>query len=261
MQREMPGPKRARREPTEEWASIKQWTLWPEQELYEQIRPIILFGETAGERAKETNAAQRALSRKADDFERQGMLSLFSEQKPRQVGETVRSLPPDLRQLIVDLHAELPTMSWREIAEICYLRFGRKPSHHSVQRVLADGPPPSLTARRYQPWELIPDPAERRLAVVRLHAEGWSITSIVQYLQTSRPTIYATLKRWTEEGVGGLEEKSRARKGPRKVTLAVSNEVRKLQENPRLGRVPCPYSALADGDQRESGYLWPHHGR
>jgi transposase len=144
-------------------------------------------------------------------------------------------LPPDLRQLIVDLHAELPTMSWREIAEICYLRFGRKPSHHSVQRVLADGPPSSLTAKRYQPWEMIPEPAERRLAVVRLHAEGWSITSIAQYLQTSRPTIYATLKRWTEEGVGGLEEKSRARKGPRKVTLAVSNEVRKLQENPLLG--------------------------
>lgn len=49
----MPGPKRACRERTEEWASIKQWTLWPEQELYEQIRPIILFGQTAGERAGE----------------------------------------------------------------------------------------------------------------------------------------------------------------------------------------------------------------
>lgn len=34
----MPGPKRSRRERTEEWASIKQWTLWPELELYEQIR-------------------------------------------------------------------------------------------------------------------------------------------------------------------------------------------------------------------------------
>jgi hypothetical protein len=40
----MPGPKRSRREHTDEWASIKQWTLWPEQTLYEEIRPIILFG-------------------------------------------------------------------------------------------------------------------------------------------------------------------------------------------------------------------------
>jgi hypothetical protein len=38
--------------------------------------------------------------------------------------------------------------------------------------VLASGPPPSINTRRYQTWEMIPDPAERRLAVVRLHAEG-----------------------------------------------------------------------------------------
>jgi hypothetical protein len=92
----MPGPKRARRERTEEWASIKQWTLWPEQELYEQIRPIILFGETAGERAKEMNAAQRTLSRKADEFKRYGMRSLFSDHAPREEAETARSLPLDL---------------------------------------------------------------------------------------------------------------------------------------------------------------------
>ena len=48
----MPGPKRVRRERTDEWASIKQYTLWPEQELYEAIRPLV-FSETAGERAKE----------------------------------------------------------------------------------------------------------------------------------------------------------------------------------------------------------------
>src|SRR6266702_4373721 len=69
----MPGPKRSRRERTDEWASIKQWTLWPEQTLYEEIRPIILFGQTPGERAKEIDAAQRTLSRKADEFEKYGM--------------------------------------------------------------------------------------------------------------------------------------------------------------------------------------------
>ena len=69
----MPEPKRVRRKHTEEWASIKQWTLWTEQELYEQIRPIVLFGQTPGERAKEINAAQRTLSRKADEFEQYGM--------------------------------------------------------------------------------------------------------------------------------------------------------------------------------------------
>src|SRR5436853_66347 len=142
----MPGPKRSRRERTDEWASIKQWTLWPEQELYEQIRPIILFGQTPGERAKEMNAAQRTLSRKADEFERYGMQSLFDSKIPREQVETSRSLLEEIRQ-----------------------------------------------------------------------------------------TIYATLQRWAEEGVAGLEEKSRARKGPRKVTLRIQNEIRKLQENPLLG--------------------------
>src|SRR5215469_5950482 len=55
-------------------------------------------------------------------------------------------------------------------------------------------------------------------------------------MQTTRATIYAKLQRWIDEGVAGLEEKSKARKGPRKVRLQVANEVRKLQENPLLGK-------------------------
>ncbi len=232
----MPSPKRPRRERTDKWQDIQQWTLWSEQELYEQIRPLVLFGQTAGERAKEIDVPERTLSRKADEFERYGMASLFSSGEQGGAKETSKSLPPEIRQLIVDLHAELPTMSWREIAEVCYIRYGRRPDHKSVKHIATSGPPRSLQSRRYQPWHLIPDPAERKLAVVRLHSEGWSITSIAEYMQASRTTIYATLQRWTEEGVAGLEEKSKARKGPCKVTLKVTNEVRKLQENPLLGK-------------------------
>jgi len=232
----MPGPKRERRARTDEWASIQQWTLWPEQELYEQIRPLILFHETAGERAKEIDVPRRTLARKADEFERYGMQSLFPSGEQGGARETGKTLPEEIRQLIVDLHVEMPAMSWREIAEVCYIRHGRRPDHKSVKHIATSGPPPSLQARRYQPWHDIPDPAERKLAVIRLHfEEGWSITSIAAYLDVSRPTIYATLQRWAEEGVAGLEEKSRARKQPRKVTLSVRNEIRKLQENPLLG--------------------------
>jgi hypothetical protein len=63
---------------SEKWQDIHQWMLWPEQELYEQIRPLVLFHETAGERAKEIDVPRRTLSRKADAFERDGMRSLFS---------------------------------------------------------------------------------------------------------------------------------------------------------------------------------------
>jgi putative transposase len=126
-------------------------------------------------------------------------------------------------------------MSWREIAEVCYIQYGRRPDHKSVKHI-ATSPPgrSSLSARRYPSWHQIPDPAERKLAAIRLHSEGWSITSIASYLETSRHTIYDTLKRWTDEGVAGLDAKPK-NKGVRKATLQVHNEIRKLQENPLLG--------------------------
>ncbi len=163
------------------------------------------------------------------------MRSLFDSDEQGGARETSKTLPEYIRQLIIDLHFEMPTMSWREIAEICYIRYGRKPSHHSVKHIAASGPAPGRNAKRYQPWHQIPDPAERKLAAIRLHAEGWSITSIASYLGTSRHTIYDTLHRWVEEGVAGLDAKPKINKGVRKVTLSVRNEIRKLQENPLLG--------------------------
>jgi putative transposase len=243
----MPGPKRNRRERTDEWVSIKQWILWPEQELYEQIRPLVLFHETAGERAKEIDVPQRTLARKADEFERSGMQSLFSSGEQGGARETGKTLPAEIRQLIVDLHSELPSMSWREIAEVCYIRYARRPDHKNVKRIATSGPLPSLQARRYQPWHLIPDPAERKLAVIQLHADGWSITSIAEYMQTSRHTIYDTLQRWTEEGTRGLDAKPKTNKGVRKTTLKVRNEIRKLQENPLLGEYRVHTALLREG--------------
>src|SRR5436305_9729321 len=93
----MPGPKRNRRERTDEWARIQQWMLWPEQELYEAIRPLVLFHETAGERAKEIDIPQRTLSRKADEFEKRGMQSLFSSE------EHERAASPFLRRSVNSL--------------------------------------------------------------------------------------------------------------------------------------------------------------
>ena len=106
-----------------------------------------------------------------------------------------RSLPVPMRQLIVDLKAEYPDFSLREIAEICYVQFDRRPSHNTIKQVLADGPTPLRTTRQYPLYADIPDPAERRLAVIRLHAQGWSVTSIAAYLGVARKTIYQILKR------------------------------------------------------------------
>ena len=122
-----------------------------------------------------------------------------------------------MRQLIMDLRVELPIIWLREIAEIRAVRFNRQPYHHTVQLVLASIPAPSITTRRLPLFNEKTDPATRRHNIVLLHAEGGSIFSIVEYLDTSRQTVYTTLKCWTKEGVMGLDDKSLARKTPRTV--------------------------------------------
>jgi hypothetical protein len=49
---------------------------------YELLRPIVLYGDPAVQRAKETGAAPNTLERKADTFEEQEMVSVFAS-KPR----------------------------------------------------------------------------------------------------------------------------------------------------------------------------------
>jgi putative transposase len=101
---------------------------------------------------------------------------------------------------------------------------------------LANGPNPSRTSRRFPLWPQISDPRERRLAVIKLHVEGWTPSSIAGYLGTSRQTVYATLKRWIEEQFAGLPDKSsRPYQPATKTTLRTMQEVRKMQINPELG--------------------------
>jgi transposase len=94
-----------------------------------------------------------------------------------------------------------------------------------------------MTMRRYPPYAQIADGYQRRRAIVDLHAEGWSITSISAYLQTPRHRVYEVLKRWAEEGHAGLDDKSSAPGHPaHKVTMRDIHEVKKLVvESPELG--------------------------
>ncbi len=92
----MPARKHQRREPTQNWQEIKQYTLWPEQEAYERLRPVVLFGQTAAERAKETGTPERTLHHQARLFEQEGMASLFPKERVP-ISEPSRSLPPEMR--------------------------------------------------------------------------------------------------------------------------------------------------------------------
>jgi hypothetical protein len=54
-------PARKRLPHTEAWHAIQQMCLWPEQKAYELLRPVVLFGDSPGERVQETKANERTL--------------------------------------------------------------------------------------------------------------------------------------------------------------------------------------------------------
>jgi putative transposase len=223
---------RRRVEPTDEWEALVPLFLWPEQENDEVIRPLVLFGSSVAERAKETGTSSRTLYRRMDLFEIEGMESLFDSEPANRR----RRLPPAIRRLIVEVKAEYPRLNLNEIANIVYVCFGRRPDPRSVRRVLEEEPIPLKILKRFAPYHETPEPTERRKAIVKLHAEGWSVKAIADYLKTSKPTVYRALRKWIEEGVEGLSDKKRGQKGGvRKVDLKAIDAVRRLQENPNLG--------------------------
>jgi len=230
----MPAPKRPRRTPTDNWEQLQLFAGWPEQQRYELLRPIVLFGQTSEERARATGVSERTLERKADRFDAVGMASLF-DTDTRAAGDR-RLVPADIRHRIVSLKAEYPAFRPHEIAEICRRRDDCRIDHKTVQRVLATDPLPAGVSRRYPPYAQIPEPAQRRLAIVHLYFDGWNVTSIAGYLQTTRTRVYETLHRFFTENYAGMPDKSRAPKTPaRKADFAARAAIRRLQANADLG--------------------------
>src|SRR5436305_8005427 len=171
----MPSPKRQRVAPTDDWQQLRLHLDWPEQITYELIRPVVVFGRSVVQRAKETGTGERTIRRKADRFDESGMASLFPPQPPG-TDETPdrREIPRQLRQLLIDLKREHPVFRAHELATIGYVASGRRLDPRTVQRILTSGLSPSRTTRRYPPYREIDDPVERRLAIIRLHTEGWN---------------------------------------------------------------------------------------
>ena len=164
----MPEVQHPRVDPTDDWQQLMLLAPFPEQRAYELLRPVVLFGRSPTERAGETGTPARTIYRRAARFDAEGMASLFPPPKV----EKHRRLPEKIRQAIRDLKGEHAPFHASEIADICAVRFAHRPSPHTVRRILAEDPPAAPTARRFPPFHAIADPAERRLAIVRLHSEG-----------------------------------------------------------------------------------------
>lgn len=223
-----------KRHPTSASESWKQLALrfrWPEQRSYEIIRPVVLFGDSAEERARETGEPVRTLYRHLQRFGTAGFAGLTAAaHRP-----PPRTLPPDVRHLIVALKGEHPDLNPNELARLCHIQLDYRPGARTIKRVLAETPPVPPAQRRFPHFHAMA-PVERRHAIIQLHIEGWRKHSIAAYLQTSRPTVDAILKRWATEDLAALVPRSHApKRRVRKVTLPVLVAIHRLQKNPRLG--------------------------
>ncbi|MBA3414404.1 MAG: helix-turn-helix domain-containing protein [Chloroflexia bacterium] len=240
----MPAGPRAQRPPTDDWEQLRLLVTSPEQETYEVLRPIVLFGQPSSERARETGVPERTLRRTVARFETTGMRSLFDPDPPPPASDR-RRLPVGIRAAIGALKAEYPAFGPFEIARICQHRFDRPVSYHTVAKVLAGEPLPLLRPRRFPRYHDMADPVARRKAIVDLYLDGWSAKAIAGYLATSRTRVYDTLRRWVAEGLPGLADRSRApRHHARKVDLRAMAAIRRLQANPELGEFRV-HAALA----------------
>jgi putative transposase len=231
----MPAGSRPRHQPTDDWDQLRLLIASPEQETYEQVRPIVLFGQSPTTRAHQTGVPERTLRRKAARFAASGMRSLFEADDLSKLDR--RSLPLGIRQAILELKADYPPLGPFEIARICQYRFDRPVSHHTVQKVLTAEPAPLRPQRRVPCYRDLADPVTRRWAVVTLYLDGWSPKTIAGYLETSRETIYDVLRRWDAEGWPGLVDRPLGPRHPaRKVDLKAMAAIRRLQANPELGQ-------------------------
>jgi hypothetical protein len=178
----MPHIRYPRHEPTEDWQQLSLLLKDPAQISYEIIRPVILFGVSPKVHAEETSIARRTIYYKANLFDKAGMASLLPPEPPPPVPRLDKgALLPPMRQALVDLKAEYPALTIHELATICYVQFGRRPGAQTIKLVLAAGPAPSHRERRFPPYSQMPDATKRRLAIVRLYAEGWTPSSIAGY--------------------------------------------------------------------------------
>jgi transposase len=217
--------------PTHDWQLLLPLFEWPEQERYEEIRPLMLFDVSVAERAAEVGTSASTLYRRLDRFGAEGMESLFDAPASKR-----RRLPPAVRRLIVDLKAEYLRFNLNEIANVVDACFGRKPDVRSIERVLEEEPLPLKLVRRYPPYHEAEDVREARAAVVTLRLDGWSAKAIAGYLGVHHATVYRTLERWKEGGLEGLVDRPLGRPlGVRKADFAAVEAIRKLAQTPGLG--------------------------
>jgi putative transposase len=222
----------------EEFKQIRQHCVDPLQHDYEVIRPLVLFGETAAERSRQTGVERTVVGDKARRFVLEGMEGLRDRRtQARAPHDPV--YPEAIAGYIVYLKQLYPPIHLREIERIVLRKFGYKTNHHTLKRFLAPYDTPIQLELDLTTFSSYADAYQARWRVVRMATEGWNKKSIADCLRLSRTHVYTILEAFEREGFDGLEDQRRRPPAhpANQLSLPFFKEVLDLQlEYPRAGR-------------------------
>jgi transposase len=63
-----------------------------------------------------------------------------------------------------------------------------------------------FTLSQLQEATLVPQRTRKRAHMLRLNAQGWTVGAIAQIFECHEHTVRATIRRWQQQGLGGLWE-------------------------------------------------------
>ena len=122
----------------EEFARLQLQFIDPTQRDYEIIRPLVLFGDTAAERSRQTGVERTVVGDKARRFVLGGMAGSSRSAAPRTREPQEPGLPrSDCRVYRVFETALSPHPSCAKLNASYWHKFGFKTNHHTLRRFLA----------------------------------------------------------------------------------------------------------------------------
>jgi putative transposase len=223
----------------EDFDRIRMECIDPLQYAYELIRPIVLFGESAAERSRQTGVDRTVIGEKARRFVTDGMSALADGRTQPATGQGP-TYPDAIAGYILYLKQRYPPIHLREIERILARKFGYHTNHHTLKRFLAPYETPLQLELDLTTFSSFGDGYEARWTVVRMAQEGWNKTSIADCLKLSRRHVYNILDAFDKHGFDGLKDhRTRPLHHPdNQLNLPFLKTLLDLQrEYPRAGRV------------------------
>ncbi len=223
----------------EDFDRIRMACIDPLQYAYELIRPIVLFGESAAERSRQTGVDRTVIGEKARRFVTDGMSALADGRTQPATGQGP-TYADAIAGYILYLKQRYPPIHLREIERILARKFGYHTNHHTLKRFLAPYETPLQLELDLSTFSSFGDGYEARWTVVRMAQEGWNKTSIADCLKLSRRHVYNILDAFDKHGFDGLKDhRTRPLHHPdNQLNLPFLKTLLDLQrEYPRAGRV------------------------